>query len=222
MEAVNNHEDESDASALLTHLTQSMSKLQAQKDVSSAQSSVLQKLGSQVQQQLSRSVVADDIEEFDYDEEEAQEEEQGEQRYTISELLRLLQAQVQTPTTSQPDAIDHRAISQQEHVLGVRDGLSRTLSAENTEHEVSSEYRRWRTRALEDVKANRAQRGFTTTLISEQAHSWISGELAHCTTADEVREVFARARDTSFFALASHDGGNGGNLSRSNTNLSES
>lgn len=61
---------------------------------------------------------------------------------------------------------------------------------------VSAEYRRWRARALDDVKAARSQRGFTTTLIPEYLHTFISRELATCTTAEDVRRVFERAKGT--------------------------
>lgn len=56
------------------------------------------------------------------------------------------------------------------------------------------DYRRWRGRALDDIKTGRAQRGFTTTLIPEYIHERISDELAGCSTADEVREVFRRVQ----------------------------
>ena len=69
-----------------------------------------------------------------------------------------------------------------------------SLSAPN-EKEARAEYRRWRQRALDDVKAGHLQRGFTTVLIPEHIHRAISRALAHCTTADEVREVFEQARE---------------------------
>jgi hypothetical protein len=59
---------------------------------------------------------------------------------------------------------------------------------------ISAEYRRWRGRAIDDVKAGRTLRGFTTTLIPEGVHKRISDELAECSTPDEVRAVFARAK----------------------------
>jgi len=61
----------------------------------------------------------------------------------------------------------------------------------------SDDYRSWRTRAIADVKAGRALRGFTTTLIPEYLHTFISRELVTCTSADAVRSVFARARNSA-------------------------
>lgn len=80
--------------------------------------------------------------------------------------------------------------------------------SEVDERAVSAEYRKWRQRAIDDVKASRVQRGFTTTLIPANVHKWISDELVECTTPDQVRDVFNRARDTSFLAGAVESGGN--------------
>jgi hypothetical protein len=60
---------------------------------------------------------------------------------------------------------------------------------------ISAEYRRWRDRALEDMKRGRIQRGFTTTVIPESMHRQMSTDLAACKTVDEVREAFRRAQD---------------------------
>lgn len=57
-----------------------------------------------------------------------------------------------------------------------------------------ADYKRWRTRALEDAKAGKAQRGFTSTLIPASMHGYISQLLHACRTADEVRAVFNRAQ----------------------------
>ncbi len=59
----------------------------------------------------------------------------------------------------------------------------------------ASDYRRWRSRAIDDAKVGRAFRGFTTTLIPPHIHAFISGELQRCTTPDEVRAVFRAAGD---------------------------
>lgn len=60
--------------------------------------------------------------------------------------------------------------------------------------EIGAEYRRWRTRAIEDVKAGRAQRPFYSTLIPEQHHRILSGTLQRCTSVDEVKHQFEEAR----------------------------
>ncbi|HEY7418136.1 MAG TPA: hypothetical protein VH593_23355, partial [Ktedonobacteraceae bacterium] len=59
------------------------------------------------------------------------------------------------------------------------------------------DYRRWRTRALDDIKAHKPQRGFSTTLIAEPIHRCISTALAWCETADEVRLVFQRVQESA-------------------------
>ena len=76
--------------------------------------------------------------------------------------------------------------------LALRHGLSRA-----SEQEQSDEYRRWRSRAIEDVKHNRSLRGFATTIIPEAVHQHISDELADCMTVEDVRAVFERARGHS-------------------------
>jgi hypothetical protein len=58
-----------------------------------------------------------------------------------------------------------------------------------------ADYRRWRQRAIDDVKAGRVQRGFTTTLIPEYVHRVISDALARCATPDDVRAVFQRVQE---------------------------
>lgn len=62
---------------------------------------------------------------------------------------------------------------------------------------LSAEYRRWRERASADVKAGRTLRGFTTTLIPELIHTAISTELARCASAEDVKAVFARAKQAT-------------------------
>ncbi len=69
---------------------------------------------------------------------------------------------------------------------------------------VASEYKRWYFRAKDDVRAGRAQRGFTTTIIPEPVHDWIADELSRATSVEDVKRIFdeSRERETSFFALA--------------------
>lgn len=87
------------------------------------------------------------------------------------------------------------------------------------DRELHTEYRRWKDRAVEDVKRGREWRGFTTTIIPEEIHQAITSELAECSTTDEVRSVFERAkeRDIRPKPLASTASGlpSGGNQLRS-------
>lgn len=64
-----------------------------------------------------------------------------------------------------------------------------------TDRELHAEYRRWKDRAVEDVKRGREWRGFTTTIIPEEIHQAITADLAECSTTDEVRSVFERAKE---------------------------
>jgi len=59
----------------------------------------------------------------------------------------------------------------------------------------STDYRNWRARAIEDVKAGRTQRRFNSTLIPEYVQAYLSFELERCLTADDVRELFKRVQD---------------------------
>lgn len=71
----------------------------------------------------------------------------------------------------------------------VRDGASGSDSKE-----VSAEFRRWRARAIEDAKQQRPWRGFTSAIIPEYVWTYISRELEHCQSADDVRALFSRVR----------------------------
>lgn len=144
------------------------------------------------------------------DDGEDEEEQPEEKRYTIGELLQLLSQQMQAQTPDQAHGTHLERSSQKTVVEGTEgathqiDPTSDASSSSDGDHEraISQEYRKWRSRAIDDVKAARTLRGFTTTLIPETVHKWISDELVECTTPDQVRDVFTRARDTSFFAQA--------------------
>ena len=84
------------------------------------------------------------------------------------------------------------------------DGLDQTTQnvKKAAQRASSADYRRWRERALDDVKAGRAIRGFTTTLIPPYIHSYISQELTRCTTPDAVRAVFADVKSQAEGAVA--------------------
>lgn len=59
---------------------------------------------------------------------------------------------------------------------------------------VSEECRRWRSRAIDDIKQNRPLRGFTTTIIPKYEHALISAGLARCSTIADVKNVFEIVR----------------------------
>jgi hypothetical protein len=223
MNAVNSHLNEADATSLLNSLQSAIGRLQGQKGMTQARASVLEKLVSQAKQQMSRSVLADeeDFDESEYyevDEEdlldETDEQEQDEERrYTISELLQLLSQQTKTQTANEANGthierpeedrvVDTGRTRPHDHGVGEQRGTS------PTQNDAAQDYRKWRQRAMDDVKAGRVQRGFTTTLIPPDIHKWISDELVECSTPDEVRSVFNRARDTSFFVRATEQSGN--------------
>lgn len=63
-----------------------------------------------------------------------------------------------------------------------------------SERDVALELNRWRGCALYDVKRGRAFKGFTTLIIPDHIHEWVSAELEQCTSADEVKEVFSRVK----------------------------
>jgi len=69
--------------------------------------------------------------------------------------------------------------------------------ATSTDRELSAEFRRWRQRALEDIKQGKSQRSFTTTIIPEPLQRMISGVLAHATSIEDVKIIFERAKTVS-------------------------
>ncbi len=124
-----------------------------------------------------------------------------EKRYTVSEFLQLLSQQEQAEASSQDDGASIER-SQEERATVKRDedtddhaNGGSSIDSRSATHDASPDYRKWRTRAIDDVKAGRTLRGFTTTLIPPDTHRRISDELVECTTPDQVREVFNRARN---------------------------
>jgi len=209
LEAVNSHQDESNVSGLAKNLAQSISSLSARKGISQAGASVLQKLAVSAQQQLSRSILGDDLDyyeddEYDFEDEAYLEEEEvfgdeidegtaEERRYTIGELLDLLQQQMQEKATNQSDST-HPEQSEEVRAIAEVDGSTIRTTVSNSPDDASKDYKRWRDRAIDDIKAARVPRGFTTTLIPDTIHRWISEELAACSSVDDVRDVFSQAR----------------------------
>jgi Phage portal protein len=123
-----------------------------------------------------------------------------EKRYTVSELLQLLSQQEQAEASSQDDGTSIER-SQEERATVKRDedtddhaNGGSTIDTSHAPHDASPDYRKWRSRAIDDVKAGRTQRDFTTTLIPQRTHKQISDELVECSTVDEVRAVFNRAK----------------------------
>lgn len=73
-------------------------------------------------------------------------------------------------------------------------GDSQLETAGSTHREASIDYRRWRERALDDAKKQKAQRGFTSAFIPAPVHSFLTQLLSRCNTPDDVRAVFTRAQ----------------------------
>ncbi|SRR5579875_138531 len=73
-----------------------------------------------------------------------------------------------------------------------------------------ADIKRWRARAIDDIKAARPFRPFASEVIPTRERRMIEQGLTTATTADEVRAVFERARagDARFFVPAADSGGN--------------
>lgn len=82
--------------------------------------------------------------------------------------------------------------------------------ADDRTRAVSAEYRRWREKALKAVSSGKPSFAFVSDIIPREMFHAITAELQRCTTADDVRAVFARARegDGNPKAPASVSGGN--------------
>jgi hypothetical protein len=94
----------------------------------------------------------------------------NEKRFTLDELVHLLEEQMQV-------------------------GAPAAQSGEASERDIILELNRWRGRALYDVKRGNGFKGFTTTILSEDVHEWVSAELERCVTTEEVKEVFSRVKE---------------------------
>lgn len=135
-----------------------------------------------------------------------------ERRYTIGELVQLLSQQMQAQTPDQEDGA-YSLRSEEERVVARTDGgttqaidttgrvaesASRSASR-NSGGDRGAEYRRWRQRAIDDVKEGRLQRPFTTTLIPDYLHATVSDMLEECSTIEGVKTVFQRVRAVEVF-----------------------
>jgi hypothetical protein len=87
-------------------------------------------------------------------------------------------------------------------------GTSGTGITIGQKNPASEDFRRWREVALKDVKAGKLIRPFISTLIPVDDHLRIYEALQRCSTADQVRAVFERARnsnDTGSWQLTDSD-----------------
>ncbi len=225
MEAVNSHENEGDANALLNHLTASIDKLAASKGITPARAGVLSKLTARAQQQMPRMMGIDEDDELlasldevwadleeddeDYDEEawfddgEDEDADEGtteEPRYTIGELLQLLTQQRQTQAPDQAYGAD---------LARPEEGTMATTAVASppatSERERYLDLKRWQKRAVEDIERQRAYRGFTTLYIDSHEHQCISEALARCTTPEDIRELFRVAQDGTILHWQDND-----------------
>lgn len=147
----------------------------------------------------------------------------------VEEQLRLLRARniteeaYEQSTQPSPEAAEERYIAigrgDSGHARGTAQSSAGQLATAGDDRAkaVSQEYRRWRERAIADVKAGRQQRPFQSTLIPELERDVILSDLFKCKTADDVRDAFAYARqvfdrngerDTSPKEIAVVSGGN--------------
>jgi hypothetical protein len=145
------------------------------------------------------------------------------------EILAIIRAQNVTPPWPKEEDIEQRTQQDPEELPGNRtpegtslqsDAHPRAAGVSEISHPHdgseqaarSADYRRWRERAIADVKAGRAQRPFESTLISNDTYTYLFQELARCECPDDVRAAFERAknreRDASFFVTAVGSGGN--------------
>lgn len=107
-----------------------------------------------------------------------------ERRYTIAELLALLERQ--ETQTARKQVEEAREVEPTESAVSERD--------------IAVELNLWRAKACEDIKRNRKQRGFTTVILPEALHTRISLDLEDCTTIDEVKALFKRAKEGELLA----------------------
>lgn len=190
-EMITNHQNEADVVGLVNNLNIALSELQgthipgrkisagagkigattgpksSRTGISSGRVSVLEKLLAKSQAEITR------VEESAFDEE---------RRYTIDEVIQLFQEQMQNEEAGEED---------EENTLGSKE----ERMAETTNSRAHADYKRWRQRALDDIKYERSFRGFTTVEIPEFIHTWISQALYTCTTTEDVKDVFLRAKN---------------------------
>lgn len=57
-------------------------------------------------------------------------------------------------------------------------------------NDISAEYKRWRNRAIKDMREGRQIRPFSTSLIPEDEHVRVYSALLQCKTIEEVRTTF--------------------------------
>src|SRR6267142_217212 len=64
------------------------------------------------------------------------------------------------------------------------------LPIEDEVEDASDDYRKWRQRAIEDVKEGKVVRTFSSTLIPENIYEYIRKELEEVQTIEDVKRVF--------------------------------
>jgi hypothetical protein len=95
----------------------------------------------------------------------------GEKRYTMSELVRLLEG---TATADES-----------RETASIADGRA-----------IALELNLWKDRAIDDLKRARTLRGFTTTIIPEALHTRIHDALSACQSVQEVKDTFRQAKES--------------------------
>ncbi len=63
---------------------------------------------------------------------------------------------------------------------------------------IYDDLRKWRTRALDDVKVGRSFRPFVSTCIPQERYTALQTELQRCTNVEDVRALFARAKGGAY------------------------
>lgn len=105
--------------------------------------------------------------------------------------------------SSQGDQGDNRGADSQSATRTTGNNAAQSgVSGPDLQATARADYRRWRTRAIEDIKMGRAPRSFTTTAIPEGIQRVISHALTRCTTADEVRRTFQRVQESEMPSAA--------------------
>jgi hypothetical protein len=184
MDVINAHQDESNAVELLDNVSKSLNELQNQKGISSGRASSLEHLVTKLEQQISlQRVLENEI--FD----EISAYYRNDQRDTIRELLQILDEQTEKESTEETNSESVKQPKEIERASDKSDGRTENKFTNQT-NASSEDYRRWRQRAIDDVKSGRPQRGFTTTLIPEMIHKEITIALSRSTTVDEVKSIF--------------------------------
>lgn len=97
-----------------------------------------------------------------------------------------------TPTKQNAEMDKNPPEEEKRYTIGE---ILQLLEGAKKEGTISDDYRRWRQRAIDDIKAKqRVFRNFSSTLIPENTYNQISAALEECTTIDDVKNVFKGAQ----------------------------